>query len=176
MKGSPSIQVKREQKYPGFHTVGGKYELWHCAFIRTKNLLLLKTELWYERAGQSQRVMQRKWMQILSTNFDRNAIMSLKSHYCVTVFLTNVFSKNYYYMVGEQKKVAVIFSMENKCDTGKCKLALLSVCQITNGEAELIRDIRGQRIFVKYHRKLPKLPGNVYSQQINTRGLTYLKR
>lgn len=57
----------------------------------------------------------------------------------------------------ENKKVAVIFSMENKCDTDKCKLALLSVYKITNGEAELIRDIRGKRKQVEYHKKLPKV-------------------
>lgn len=47
--------------------------------------------------------------------------------------------------------------MENKCDTDKCKLALLSVYKITNGEAELIRDMRGKRKQVEYHKKLPKV-------------------
>lgn len=47
--------------------------------------------------------------------------------------------------------------MENKCDTDKCKLALLCVYKITNGESELIRDIRGKRKLVKYHKKLPNV-------------------
>lgn len=33
-------------------------------------------------------------------------------------------------MVGEYKKVVVIFSIEDKCDSGKCKLAILSACKI----------------------------------------------